>query len=88
MGGSKTYPGHQGIDFNISDHIVVAAAPGIIIGAEDDYQTNPDLKEIGARIVVWYGNGFYTQYNDMKTMMKRFRKVGTKGLLRALAGMR
>jgi hypothetical protein len=68
MGGSKTYPGHQGIDFNISNHAVVAAAPGIVIGAEDDYPTNPDLEEIGARVVVWYANGFHAQYNDMKTI--------------------
>ena len=66
MGGQKTYAGHQGIDYDIADHTVVAAAPGLIIGAEDDYQTNPALKEIGARVIVWYGNGFFTQYNDMK----------------------
>lgn len=68
MGGSRTYAGHQGIDFQISNHTVVAAAPGIIIGAEDDYPTNPDLAEIGARVVVWHGNGFYTQYNDMRAI--------------------
>jgi murein DD-endopeptidase MepM/ murein hydrolase activator NlpD len=68
MGGSKTYPGHQGIDYNISDHSVVAAAPGTVIGAEDDYQTNPDLKEIGARVIVWHEDGFFTQYNDMATI--------------------
>ena len=67
-GGTETYAGHQGVDFDISDHTVVAAVPGIVIAAQDDYETNPDLKGIGARVIVWYRNGYFTQYNDLKTL--------------------
>ncbi len=64
-----TYPGHQGIDFDISDKTVVAAAPGIIIGAERG------LQDIGTRVVIYHPNSgesshnlFLTEYNDLKKL--------------------
>jgi murein DD-endopeptidase MepM/ murein hydrolase activator NlpD len=67
QGGTHTYKGHQGIDYIESEGTeVVATAPGVIIGAENNWQTNPDLHEIGNRVVIDHLNGFKTAYNHLK----------------------
>jgi hypothetical protein len=72
--GKNTYPGHQGIDYAApSGTPIVAAAPGVVIGAEDDWQTNPDLHEIGNRVVIDHLNGYRTAYNHLSEI--KVRKV-------------
>jgi hypothetical protein len=70
-GGQKTYPGHQGIDFDIENKTVVSVAPGLIIGAESNY-----LPEIGIRVVIYHPgasdlgkcNIWLSEYNDLRAL--------------------
>lgn len=75
MGGHLTYKGHQGTDYRmeIGTRILVAA-PGTVIGAEDDFQNNADLSTIGNRVVIDHGNGFRTAYNHLSRIAVEYRK--------------
>ena len=59
MGGHNTAKGEQGFDI-ICDigTPVVATAPGVVICAENDYGTNPDLAWVGNRVMIDHLNGF------------------------------
>lgn len=74
-GGTQTYKGHQGTDYNAHEATPVqAAAPGIVIGAEDDWEKNPDIHNIGNRIVIDHLNGYKTAYNHLKEITVRYQK--------------
>jgi len=76
QGGTRTYKGHQGIDYIAPEGTpVTAAAPGIVIGAEDNWQTNADLREIGNRIVIDHLNGFKTAYNHLREIKVRAKPL-------------
>jgi murein DD-endopeptidase MepM/ murein hydrolase activator NlpD len=74
-GGTRTYKGHQGTDYPASEGTpVLAAAPGIIIGAEDNWDTNSDIHNIGNRVVIDHLNGFKTAYNHLNSIKVQYQK--------------
>lgn len=76
QGGTRTYKGHQGTDYIAPEGTpVTAAAPGVVIGAEDHWQTNVDLREIGNRIVIDHLNGLKTAYNHLREIKVRARPL-------------
>ncbi len=75
MGGDLTYKGHQGTDYKMKIGTkILAAAPGTIIGAEDDWEKNPDLSTIGNRVVIDHGNNFHTAYNHLSRIAVKYKK--------------
>jgi hypothetical protein len=76
MGGNLTYKGHQGTDYALQIGTeILAAAPGVVVGAEDDFENNSDLATIGNRVVIDHGKGFHTAYNHLSRIAVAYRKL-------------
>jgi murein DD-endopeptidase MepM/ murein hydrolase activator NlpD len=75
-GGQTTYKGHQGIDYISEARTpIVAAAPGVIIGAESNWTENSDLSEIGNRVVINHTDEYATAYNHLDDISDQLSAV-------------
>jgi murein DD-endopeptidase MepM/ murein hydrolase activator NlpD len=72
-GGQKTYDLHSGVDGDTSR--AYAAAPGWIISAEGDWETDPMLALTGNRVIILHVNGFTTAYNHLGDLSSDIKQI-------------
>lgn len=60
---------HSGTDYGMPEGTpVVAAAPGVIVSAEDEWTQDPVLKITGVRVIIDHGYGFTTAYHHLRSL--------------------
>lgn len=94
MGGTHTYNGHKGTDYDMPENqTIVAAASGTVIEAEGGWPDNPKvnipnlgLKEDGNRVVIDHGYGVKTIYCHLNKVLVTVGQRVKRGQAIALSG--